>query len=372
MSDVQIRGRNLRGVVVAAAAVIASATPAFAQANDASATFVAHYAPNVPRDVRGAVDFAMSVWSERLVSSVPIDVDVDWGGGLPRNVTASTEPVAYEPVDDGSLQPVALANALRGRDLEPASSDIHLLLGAGIRWYTGLDGAAPASSTDMVTLVLHELAHGLGFANSFRATGNGLTWGRDGAPVGLDAREFDAATGPLVTAPTPADLLASATSRRVVWSGAARDSHGRAPVLYAPAQYEPGSSLSHFDDNAYPQGDPDALMTSLIRRGEVIHRIGPAALGVLHDLGWTVRAESAATDASAAHPRAVSAATAPAVAAAPPPPVQVVAAAPAAAHRARVVGDLGRTGFTGLGTAFPMAALLCGFRLRQRWRFHGS
>jgi hypothetical protein len=365
MGHMRIRGRILRRVFAAAVALLAWASPARAQPNDAAATtFVAHYAPTVPGDVRAAVDFAMQIWSARVESSVPIEVDVDWGGGLPSNVTASTEPVGYEPVAVGSLQPVALANALAGRDLAPGVSDIHLLLGAGVRWYTGIDGAAPATATDMVTLALHELAHGLGFANSFRLASNGLAWGRDGVAVGLDAHEFDNATGALVNAPTPVELLSSATSRRVVWRGDARDSHGRAPVMYAPAQFEPGSSLSHFDDDAYPPGDPAALITTLVRPGEDTHHIGPPPLGVLHDLGWTVHAESA-TAASAAppSPRPVTP-TAPVVAAAPtaPPPVLP---AKAASHHARMAGDLGRTGMTGLGTAFPMLLAALGWRLRR-------
>jgi hypothetical protein len=330
MASVQlIRGRVLRGCVVAAVVVWGVAASSAARADDASATFVAHYAPNVPLAVRGAVEAAMSIYAQRLVARVPIEVDVEWGGGLPRNVASMTEPTAYERVADGSMQPVALANALAGRDLDPAVSDMRLTLGAGIRWYTGVDGGGPSNATDMVTMVLHELTHGLGFADSFHPAGGGLAWGHDGVPVGLDAHLVDASTGDLVHAPSASELLAAATSRRIVWRGAARDSHGRAPIMYAPAQFEPGSSLCHFDDNAYPQGDPDALMTSLVRRGEVIHRIGPAALGVLHDLGWTVRAEPA---------------PAPTVAPSPPPAPTSTTAAPVAYPRPRATGGPRRAG----------------------------
>jgi hypothetical protein len=368
MVAVHIRGRMLCGAF--AAAVVMTAAPHVPAHADESttATFIAHYAPNVPGDVRGAVDAAMHIWSQRLQSTVPIEVDVDWGGGLPSNVASSAEPVGYEPASDGNLQPVALANALAGRDLEPGVSDIHLLLGGGIRWYTPVDGNAPANATDMVTMVLHELTHGLGFAESFRLAGSGLTWGRGGVPVGLDAGLFDTSTGALVNK-SPADALASATSGRIVWRGSARDSRGHAPLMYAPAGFEPNSSLSHFDDNAYPQGDPDALMTSLVRRGEVIHHIGPAALGVLRDLGWTVNAEPATAAApapAAVHPRVVAPAP-PVVAAEPATTAAPVVPAHVGARRA-VAGDFGRTGFTGLGAAIPMFLLALLWRVRRSVR----
>ncbi|MEY2472487.1 MAG: large repetitive protein [Actinomycetota bacterium] len=349
-------------MIFAAAVVLTAAWPARASAEEpVTASFVAHYAANVPPAARDAVDFAMTIWARRVVSSVPIEVDVEWGGGLPRNVASSTEPLGYEPVG-GSLQPLALANALAGRDLAPGVSDSRLLLGSGIRWYMGVDGNAPANATDMVTMVLHELGHVLGFDASFRRGGAGLTWGREGQPVGLDTGLFDTATGALVDA-SSADALSSATSGRIVWRGSARDSRGHAPIMYAPGAYEPSSSLSHFDDNAYPQGDPDALMTSLIRRGEVIRRIGPATLGVLRDLGWTVNAEA---DAPGAGPPVSS-----------PPPPKVATPSPTAppvapthveAHRVAAAGDFGRTDFSGVDAALLVFVAAVVWILRRSLR----
>ena len=363
-----IRGRVVCALVGVVGAVMAFAAPAAAQTPEAlKATFVARYANNVPANVRGAVDFALSLWSQRLASAIPIEVDVDWGGGLPSNVAAATEPVAYERVADGSQQPVALANAVAGRDLEPGLADVHLLLGGGIRWYTGVDGNCPANATDMVTMVLHELAHGLAFAESFHSAGGGLAWGHDGAPVGLDAGLFDPSTGPLVAAPSAQDALSAATSRRIVWRGSARDSHGRAPVFYAPRQFEPGSSLSHLDDDAYPQGDPDALMTSLIRRGEVIRRIGPAALGIMRDLGWQVYDEPA-RPAAAPRPATPVSVAPPVVAVtqAPPNVASVVGASPVVKKTA-IIGDFGHADGAPVGAFVPTLVFALGV-LRRRAR----
>jgi hypothetical protein len=326
--------------------LVAAVAPAAALVDEpATATIVARYDANVPADVRAATDIALGIWSARLDSAVPISVDVAWGGGLPANVAASTVPAGYEQVGD-VREPVALANALRGRDLEPDRADIAMQLGRGIRWYTGTDGRAPADATDMVTMVLHEVAHGLGFADSFRVGDGGLVCGRDGGTLAYDAHVADTSTGALCDAPDASDMLASATSNRIVWRGAARDSRGHAPILYAPRAWEPGSSLTHFDDAAYPQGDPDALLTSLIRHGEVIHRIGPAALGVLHDLGWTVHAEPAARPAAAPTTTVVVPTTV--------VPTTVVPTTVVPTTVVASLGDVGRAGVSGIGALVPL------------------
>jgi hypothetical protein len=374
------RGRLFLFFALAGASVVSIPGSVEADAG-VQAPIVARYARNVPGAVRGAVDLAMALWSQRVESSVPIEVDVEWGGGLPSGVAAATEPVSYyQARPGGPLLAVALANAIAGFDHDPSSADVHLLLGDTINWYTGLDGAVPSSATDMVTMVLHELAHGLGFIGSFRGSDtNALRWGRVAedqlTPVGLDVGLLDVATGSRLTddrafANPSSDLLAEATSGRVVWGLGARDSRGHLPVMYAPRGYEPHSSLVHFDDAAYPAGDPDSLMTSLIRRGESIHRVGPATLGVLADLGWTVHPEPAGAVASAPrHPLAATRAAAPATvvpaAAAPAAPVATTAVPPeAVAPVAAVIepaphqpSDSGRVGTEGVFVLVAIAAI---------------
>lgn len=66
--------------------------------------------------------------------------------------------------------PIALANALAGRDLAPGQPDITMTFNSSIDkpdclgdsgWYYGLDGNH-GNDTDLFVVVMHELAHGLG------------------------------------------------------------------------------------------------------------------------------------------------------------------------------------------------------------------
>ena len=64
-------------------------------------------------------------------------------------------------------------------------------------WYLGTDGNTPADAIDFTTAVLHELAHGLGFAGSMRVSNGvgdvGLFNSGSPNPVRLVCRERRAA-----------------------------------------------------------------------------------------------------------------------------------------------------------------------------------
>lgn len=126
---------------------------------------------------------------------------------------------------------VALANKLAGGDLAPGpnggiADDIVAFFNSnlngnpaclgGRKFYLGLD-ANHGIDIDLVTVLLHEFGHGLGFANFVtEATGS--------RPLGLDdifsEYTVDVSTGKRWNQMTTAELVASAiNSRKVVWDG---------------------------------------------------------------------------------------------------------------------------------------------------------
>ena len=70
-----------------------------------------------------------------------------------------------------TFYPSALADRLAGMDLEPNEDDIVAQFNSRFGttcafpagWYNGLDSAPPNNDSDLVTVVLHELGHGVGF-----------------------------------------------------------------------------------------------------------------------------------------------------------------------------------------------------------------
>ena len=63
---------------------------------------------------------------------------------------------------------------------------------------------------------------------------------------------------------------------------------GGRPRLYAPANYQVGSSYSHLNETTYSPGTPNSLMTPGLNTAESNHNPGPALLGMFVDMGWVI------------------------------------------------------------------------------------
>ncbi|MFL6618834.1 MAG: PA domain-containing protein, partial [Povalibacter sp.] len=134
---------------------------------------------------------------------------------------------------------VALANSLAGEDLAPGElgpedgfngADILAQFNGGIgvagcipgsTWYYGLDNNPPPGAIDFLNTFMHEVAHGLGFANFITET--------DGLPPAYPDFDYpdiymrntlDDVLNKTWDKLTPAQIVASATNTgHVVWSG---------------------------------------------------------------------------------------------------------------------------------------------------------
>lgn len=133
---------------------------------------------------------------------------------------------------------VALANKLAGVDLTPGPPDPGLFAppfaddivaffnGAigtnpncltGLDWYYGLDNNAPSNKIDLLNVVMHEFAHGLGFSE-FVDEGTGQLF--FGLPDGYSRNMLDTTTGLTWDQMTDAERLASqVNSGNLVWAG---------------------------------------------------------------------------------------------------------------------------------------------------------
>ncbi len=167
-----------------------------------------------------AFQFAANIWSARLDSNVPIRIRAQFTP-LGAGVLGSAGPVSV--VRDFPNAPlaatwyhVALANKLAGVDLLPANDDINANFSTNFNFYLGLDnnhGPQP----DLVTVLLHEFAHGLGFSQ-FSNLNTGALF--SGFPDAYNSKLLDLTTGLLWPQMTNAQRLASATNfGRVVWTG---------------------------------------------------------------------------------------------------------------------------------------------------------
>lgn len=246
-------------------------------------------------EAQAAFDYAVAIWGSTLNSSVPISIQAEFGPLAP-GVLGSAGPATLfrnfinAPVAN-TYYPVALANALRNLDLDPGDPDITCSFNSAFNWYFGTDGNCPAGQYDFVTVVLHELCHGLGFVASTNVT-NGLgTFGLNGSPVIYDRFLENLANTDIIAFPNNSVSLGNElTGGNVFWLGAegqAANANSR-PELYAPNLYAAGSSISHLEETGFPAGSDNSLMTPFLNAAEAIHDPGPVVYGMFDDMGWSV------------------------------------------------------------------------------------
>ncbi|MEP0545950.1 MAG: T9SS type A sorting domain-containing protein [Rhodothermales bacterium] len=273
-----------------------------------------------PPAAEAAFAFAAGIWATHIESPIPIRVRAVFSS-LEAQTLAATGPACVEagpelPVPN-TWYAVALAEAILGEDLNPLGAevcpgvDITATFNSDVDWYFGTDGSTPRGRYDFATVVLHELGHGLGFFGSFSV----VTDGEDGAcpallgevsvgegcwGFGSDAlrplifdRFAEDATGVslLDTNVYPNPSLALGTVLRsdaVFFDGpSATPSNAAVPIdLFAPSNFEPGSSFSHLDEAVSPAGDANSLMTPFLARAEAIFSPGPFTCAIFRDIGW--------------------------------------------------------------------------------------
>jgi hypothetical protein len=259
---------------------------------------------NFPPEAEAAVQYAVEIWQSLLVSPVPIRVSASWEpmeeGQLGaaratrflRNFAGATRP--------DTLYPAALADALAGDDLRPGEADIIITINSdNDDWYFG-SGATPRRQSNLTSVVLHEIGHGLGFSGTATLINQQGTWASS-TPRVYDLFVTTGAGAYLRDAdlfPTRSEALTEQLQGGDLYFDGqhAKAANGDIPpLLYAPDPWEQGSSFGHLDEDAYPAGDPNALMTPYLARGEAAYQPGPVALGILADLGWPIAGGSSGT-----------------------------------------------------------------------------
>jgi hypothetical protein len=203
------RGLRAAALLLLAAALPAASAPAFATATfvivNTNAPGVGFNDPTPAAPVGGnpgttigqqrliAFQYAADIWGSILDSPVTIYVQSSFQP-LACNVTAATLGTATALGITGNFPNaelpntwyhIALANKLAGADLDPGptgtnADDILATFNSGLGgpaclpgagWYYGLDDRH-GTNTDLVTVLLHELAHGLGFSGFYdKSTG---------------------------------------------------------------------------------------------------------------------------------------------------------------------------------------------------------
>ncbi|WP_461098926.1 T9SS type A sorting domain-containing protein [Spirosoma luteolum] len=261
----------------------------------ATSTFIVTYT-GFTAEAQKAFQYAVDIWSSIIVSPVPIRIKAEWVS-LSPGILGSAGPAEIRLASDGTqkgrgIYPIALAEKIARRPLNnPDSSDINARFSRNNNWYFGLDGKTPANQTDLVTVVLHEIGHGLGFIGYYATTGTTADFVTN-FPAVYDHFIENGAGEKLVSSTDKYPIGSNALYRQLTGgnlfiNGPVLQQKAKTKArIYAPSVFDRGSSIYHLDEATYLAKDTNSLMTPQIGNAEAIHTPGPLVINFFADMEW--------------------------------------------------------------------------------------
>jgi len=228
---------------------------------------------------RKATEFALELWSEQLAGTVPVDITVNLyslGQGI---LGMSLFPPCFLDYETDIMYPSALWKQLVGYNPND-EWDIFIIMNSDYGFYYGLDGNT--NGMDFVTIMIHEITHGLGF---------GCYCASDGyyfydLPGIYDCQLYQGLNGLCFTELSVSERAALMVSNNL-YSGRPGSNlldanNGIRVKMYAPTHYSGGSTAHHWDSNVeFPNFMGYAYTYPL-------HTFNNRKIGILTDMGYTV------------------------------------------------------------------------------------
>jgi len=249
-----------------------------------------------PDWAKNEFQLAVDVWAANFSSSVPINIEVSWTSIATPGVLGQARPESlrseFTGAPDSTLSyPIALANAISGRDLNQNRAEILIDVNSNTTWYRPDTGRAISRTEfDLESVFLHEIAHGLGFLSSdhFEDNPTKPNFGKVtlGDPTPYDAFAISFEGKRLADYETGSPELQTAVTSRLEWVGelGVRANGGVRPLLHTPNPYVEGSSVSHLDENTFANTGVNSMMTPGIAPAEIYHQPGPLLLAMMEDM----------------------------------------------------------------------------------------
>lgn len=180
-----------------------------------------------------AFEKAAEFWGQILDSDVEVRIQAKFAPlecETSSGVLGSAGPRAIESDHPGApvantWYHIALANRQAGEDRDPGGNDIQAQFNGdlgkpgcltGLSWYYGLDGLAPANTVDLLVVLLHEFAHGLGFSELIDSDDGAFF---QGTPDAFSRFIVDNVSGLAFVDMTSTQRRTALTSGNLAWTG---------------------------------------------------------------------------------------------------------------------------------------------------------
>jgi len=234
--------------------------------------------------------YACGLWGDVLGGTIPIDISVDLiplGAGI---LGQSWRQPNYFNTSNETWYCSALGNQLAGYNVTPAMRDIRLEMSSNYTWYYDPNGD-PGSLYDWITVMLHEITHGLGFYMLVGSSGAYSYTTQTGGssptnyPSIYDRFLYEGLTGTAMTELTQSQRASLVVSNNLYAGSPGSQllsANGGVRVkMYAPSSWSGGSSVSHWDTSV----TFETFMKYAYQYK--LHTIGTRKIAIMMDMGWS-------------------------------------------------------------------------------------
>ena len=200
------------------------------------ADFITDFDNDLPEEVISVIEHTLNLLSLNILSDYPIKIKFNWET-LGEYVLANAAPTSFHTGFDNIPLPgfsygVSLAENICQCSLNGTTEDIIVNINSQQDWYLGLDGATPGTQSDLVTVLMHEIIHGLGFLAAGEEDGVGPMWhflSYNNSAITLMSEEEE--------------ILEAITSNQVIYNGpnAELESCNEPLLIYSPNPIAPGA-----------------------------------------------------------------------------------------------------------------------------------
>jgi hypothetical protein len=256
-----------------------------------STEVIVRYEGTVPQAAKTAMNEVTRIITELFPTEVPIIIQMRYTT-LGTGTLAGASPTGWysdfrNVPKFRAPYPVSLAEKIAKRQLnDPNEADISISVNQDQEWYYDFNNPGGIGNKfDFVSVILHEVLHGLGFSAITAVDGNGLGYillfTSNTHTAYVDFLQNGAGIKLVENGDSTTVLGSELTSNNLFFQ---MESGPEKHKIYAPAVFSGGSSISHLDETTF-NNTPNSLMTPNVSRGEIEGDPG-IATDILYDLGW--------------------------------------------------------------------------------------